>query len=77
MPRLGGNDNGELFLYIRAGNDWRKILHTSGQSLVVCAQAVPPCPLPKGSERSSTVTHGWPHLALWRHGSAWEGIQLV
>jgi hypothetical protein len=77
MPCLGGNDNGELFLYIGAGKAWRRILHTWGQSLIVCGQAVTPCPVPRGSERRSTSRHGWPDLALWRHASAWEGDQLV
>ena len=76
-PCLAGNANGLKLLYIRADNGWRKILDDSGQSLEVCAQAVPPCPVSSGSERRSTSTHGWPDLALWRHGSASEGDQLV
>jgi hypothetical protein len=77
MPCLGGNDNGELFLYIRAGNGWRQILHTWGQGVEVCAQAISPCPVPIGSGRRSIGAHGWPDLELWRHASASEGDQIV
>jgi hypothetical protein len=59
--------NGELLVYIRAGEGWRKLLQASGQSPAVCAEAHPPCPVPSRSERGSTNTHGLPDLALWRH----------
>jgi hypothetical protein len=76
-PCLAGNANGIKLLYIRADHGWRKILDDSGQSLGVCAQAVPQCAVPGGSARRSMSTQGWPDLALWRHGSASEGDQLV
>jgi YVTN family beta-propeller protein len=74
---LGGNDNGELYLYIQAGNGWRQLLHTWGQSLYVCAHEVPLCRLKGGFERRSTSRYGWPDLAIWRHNSAHDGDQLV
>jgi len=76
-PCLAGNANGEMLLYIRAGKGWRKILDDVGQSLEVCAQAHLPCHVPRGSERRSASTHGWPDLSLYRHGSASEGDQFV
>jgi len=75
MPCLGGNDNGELFLYIRAGIDWRTILHSWGQGVMVCPDAVLPCPVPSRFSRRLIDTHGWPDLAVWQHGSATEGDQ--
>jgi len=74
---LGGNDNGELYLYIRAGNGWRKLLHTWGQSLYVCTREVLRCRLRGEFERKSTSRYGWPDLAVWRHNSAHDGDQLV
>jgi hypothetical protein len=74
---LAGNANSPIFLYIRAGNGWRKLLYNIGQSFQICAQAYPPCPAVKGPKRKSASTHGWPDLEIWRHGSAWEGDQLV
>ena len=38
---------------------------------MVCGKAVPPCPVQTRS------ANGWPRLALWQHGSASEGDQLV
>ena len=74
---LAGNANSPIFLHIRAGNGWRRLLYNIGQSLQVCTKAYPPCPAVKGPKRKSGITHGWPDLAIWRHGSAWEGDQLV
>jgi hypothetical protein len=74
-PCPGGNAGNELFLYIRSNTGWRQVLRTWGQSLLICAQADPPCPLPTGSERSST--DGWPDLELWVHESVDEGNQFV
>jgi len=73
---LAGNANSPIFLYIRAGIGWRNILYV-GQSLQICAQAHPPCPAAKGHSRKPASAHGWPDLAIWRHGSAMEGDQLV
>jgi hypothetical protein len=56
-PCLAGNANGLKLLYIRADNGWREILDDSGQSLDVCGQAVPPCRIPSGSERRSSISH--------------------
>jgi hypothetical protein len=76
-PCLAGNANDLKLLYIRVDDGWRKILDEFGQSLIACAQAVPPCPVPSRSSRRSSSTHGWPDLALWQHGSASEGDQRV
>lgn len=74
---LAGNANSPMFLYVRADNNWRKLLYEIGQSLEVCGPSGRPCPVPKGFERKSRSAHGWPDLALWRHSSAWESDQLV
>ena len=74
---LAGNANSPMFLYVRAGDSWRKLLYEIGQSLEVCARSGRPCPVPRGSGRKSPSPHGWPDLALWRHSSAWESDQLV
>jgi hypothetical protein len=76
-PCLAGNANGLTLLYIRAGSGWRKILDDITQSLALCSQAVPPCPVRRRSEPISAGTRGWPDLALWHHGSASEGEQRV
>jgi hypothetical protein len=76
-PCLAGNANGVKLLYIRARNGWRKILDDFGQSLMVCSQAVPPCPTPYRSEPRTAGSRGWPDLALWHHGSANEGEETV
>jgi hypothetical protein len=74
---LAGNANSSIFLYIRAGNSWRKLLYNIGQSLQICAKAYPPFPAVNEPKRKSASTRGWPDSAIWRHGSAWEGDQLV
>jgi hypothetical protein len=40
---LGGNANSPIFLYIRAGNSWRKLLYNIGQSLQICISAMSRC----------------------------------
>jgi hypothetical protein len=67
---LAGNANSPIFLYIRGGNGWRRLLYNIGQSLQICTQAYPPCPAVKGPKRKSAIKRGWPDLAIWRHGSA-------
>jgi hypothetical protein len=74
---LAGNANSPVFLYISAGNGWRRLFYNIGQSLQICTKAYPPCPAVKGPKRKSAIKPGWPDLAIWRHGSAWEGDQLV
>jgi hypothetical protein len=64
---LAGIRNGELLVYIRAAQGWRKLLQTSGQSPAVCAAAHPPCPVPRRSKHGSTNTRGLSDLSLWRH----------
>ena len=76
-PCLAGNANSPIFLYVRDGDSWRKILYEIGQSLETCEQGYLPCPARKGSKARSTSKRGWPDLEIWRHGSASEGDQLV
>ena len=76
-PCLSGGDNGEKFLYISVGASWRKIPEGLGQTLAVCAQAVPPCPIKKGSQTSPAGTQGWPDVALWVSPTATANAQLV
>jgi hypothetical protein len=74
-PCLIGYDNAEQFLYIRTGSGWRQILEGLGQSLVVCENAVPPCPVERGPKKRSTGD--WPDLELLVNPSVSLGAQLV
>jgi hypothetical protein len=46
---LAGNANSPMFLYVRADNDWRKLLYEIGHHWRSVAPQVGPVPSPKGS----------------------------
>jgi hypothetical protein len=71
QPCAGEND-GEMFLYIRAGKSWRPILHTRGDSLMVDRQSDPWCPPQKAFPNRSSATQHWPDLIIGRNTSATE-----
>jgi hypothetical protein len=73
-PCLVGNANDLKLLYIRADDGWRKILDEFGQSLVLCAQAVPPCPVPsRSTHRSTTHTAG----LIWPSGNTARQVKAI
>jgi hypothetical protein len=65
-PCLAGTNNGALLLYVPIGTGWRKIFAGLGQTLAVCAQVDPPCPVASGRERRSGGARDWPDLSLWQ-----------
>lgn len=54
---LAGNDNGEIFVYARFGEGWRKILDCEGDTGLAL-------------ERASSRTNSWCDLVLWQHDNA-------
>ena len=66
-----GND-GEMFWYIRAGESWRPILLTTGDSLMADRPLDPWCPVPPGRARRANSAHGWPDLIIAQNISATE-----
>jgi hypothetical protein len=53
--------NGDVFVYARIENQWRKVLDANGQRVEV----------------RNARTNGWRDLEVWRHGSALESERFI